>query len=165
MNSTFTRRAWAWSIAVGGCVLVLVGVALLVSSNARGARGGDSGLEPPTKGPIPESAWTDDDVDLSQVPDFIPALDRTGDIAGYIDKMDILGPSASPPPDHVVTGLQPEPPIPVVGDDLETPVGYHYSGFGFVPLGADAPTFDERTSNVTVTQGGGTTEMPGGSPE
>lgn len=82
-----------------------------------------------TKGPIPDSAWqVDGTIDMSQVPDFIPATDGDG-IAGWISSADALPPDGTKSPDE----------IPVFADDLRTLVGHMFPGVGFVPLGADPP--------------------------
>jgi len=72
----------------------------------------------PTKGPIPADA-TDDAgrIDESRVPDFIPAFNRQGEIAGYVRYCAISTGGA----------------VPVYADDLTTLVGYMVPGTGFVP--------------------------------
>jgi hypothetical protein len=71
-----------------------------------------------TKGPLPTDAVDDAGrLDESRVPDFIPALDREGEIAGYVRYCAIRGGGA----------------IPVYADDLETLVGHMVPGRGFVP--------------------------------
>jgi hypothetical protein len=71
-----------------------------------------------TKGPIPEGAIDDAGrLDESRVPDFIPALDQQGEIAGYVRYCGIRAGGA----------------VPVYADDLRTPVGYMIPGRGFVP--------------------------------
>lgn len=80
----------------------------------------------PTKGPVPDSAWQPDGtIDLSQVPDFIPALDGD-DAAGWISR------------DHAfpTDGERPRE-IPVYADDLQTVIGHYVDGVGFVPIGID----------------------------
>jgi hypothetical protein len=57
------------------------------------------------------------------VPDFVPALDRNGDVAGYVSKEALIGPPGAT--------------IPVVAADLSTRVGDMVPGKGFVPLGSD----------------------------
>jgi hypothetical protein len=70
-----------------------------------------------TKGPIPEGAINDAGMlDETLVPDFIPALDHDGEIAGYVRYCAIHAGGA----------------IPVYGDDLETVVGHMLPGQGFV---------------------------------
>lgn len=72
----------------------------------------------PTKGPIPQDAINDAGrLDESRVPDFIPALDQQGAIAGYVRYCAIAAGGA----------------IPVYADDLKTVVGYMIPNKGFVP--------------------------------
>jgi hypothetical protein len=71
-----------------------------------------------TKGPIPEDAINDAGMlDESRVPDFIPALDQSGEIAGYVRYCAIHAGGA----------------IPVYADDLKTVLGHMIPGRGFVP--------------------------------
>lgn len=83
-----------------------------------------------TRGPIPDSAWQDDGtIDMSQVPDFIPATDGDG-TAGWIASEAVLP----------AGGNRSLEVIPVYADDLQTLVGHMYPRVGFVPLGTDPPT-------------------------
>jgi hypothetical protein len=71
-----------------------------------------------TKGPIPPDAINDAGMlDERRVPDFIPALDQRGEIAGYVRHCAIMAGGA----------------VPVYGDDLKTVVGHMIPGRGFVP--------------------------------
>jgi len=71
-----------------------------------------------TKGPIPPDAINDAGMlDETRAPDFIPALDQRGQIAGYVRLCAISAGGA----------------VPVYGDDLETVVGHMVPGRGFVP--------------------------------
>lgn len=70
-----------------------------------------------TKGPIPDDAISDAGrLDESRIPDFIPALDRNGEIAGYVRYCAIQTGGA----------------VAVYADDLETVVGHMLPGQGFV---------------------------------
>jgi hypothetical protein len=70
-----------------------------------------------TKGPIPNEAISDAGrLDESRVPDFIPALDRQGEIAGYV-RYCAIGTGGA---------------IPVYADDLQTLVGHMIPGEGFL---------------------------------
>jgi hypothetical protein len=98
----------------------------------------------PTVGPIPPSAFRPDgSIDRSQVPDFIPALDRKGDIVGYVARDEVMPKEGLQPPG----GLAPlDKPQTVYSRDLKTVVGHMYPGRGFVPLGTDSndvPPFAE----------------------
>lgn len=77
----------------------------------------------PTKGPIPPEAFKNGTIDKTVVPDFIPALNRDGFVAGYVAKNLAI-------PD----GEGSAEPVPVYAEDLETVVGHMYPGRGFVPL-------------------------------
>lgn len=71
-----------------------------------------------TKGPIPQDAVDDNGrLDESRVPDFIPALNQQGEIAGYVRHCAIASGGA----------------ITVYADDLKTQVGHMIPGQGFVP--------------------------------
>ena len=54
---------------------------------------------------------------IARVPDFIPALNQQGEIAGYVRYCAIHSGGA----------------VPVYADDLQTVVGHMISGRGFVP--------------------------------
>jgi hypothetical protein len=71
-----------------------------------------------TKGPIPEDAINDAGIiDETRVPDFIPALDPQGEIAGYVRYCALHAGGA----------------VDVYADDLKTVVGHMVPGKGFVP--------------------------------
>lgn len=71
-----------------------------------------------TKGPIPDDAINDAGMlDETRIPDFIPALDQSGEIAGYVRHCALAAGGA----------------IPVYAEDLETVVGHMLPGQGFVP--------------------------------
>lgn len=97
-----------------------------------------------TRGPIPDSARrANGSIDMSQVPDFIPAAD--GDrIAGWIASSDVL-PGA---------GDARRETIAVYADDLVTVVGHMYPEVGFVALGSEAallpPAGQDRDLTITV---------------
>lgn len=79
-----------------------------------------------TRGPVPESAHRPDgSIDLSQVPDFIPALDGE-EAVGWISREDAFP----------LEGDRPDP-MPVYGEDLRTTIGHVFANIGFVPLGVD----------------------------
>jgi hypothetical protein len=72
----------------------------------------------PTAGPIPEGAFTDAGTyDETRIPDFIPALDHGGSVAGYVRWCAIRTGGA----------------IPVYADNLKTVVGHMIPNKGFVP--------------------------------
>jgi hypothetical protein len=115
MRSAIARRP------AGPRVAVAVAVALLIA-----AVGTASAIGPqPTRGRIPAEAFrADGSLNVSLVPDFIPALDRAGQEVGWVSIVDvgILGSS----------GLDE---VPVYADDLKTVVGHMIAGRGFVPQG------------------------------
>lgn len=101
---------------ISGLVLAAVAVGALAATTIGANR-------TPTKGPIPDAAVkAGGDFDMRLVPDFVPALDRNGDVAGYVTKEALSGP--------------PNVNIPVFAPDLSTRVGDMVPGKGFVPLGA-----------------------------
>lgn len=80
-----------------------------------------------TRGPVPESARRPDgSIDLSQVPNFIPAAGGDRNV-GWIWSADVLPP---PGEDRVEV-------VTVYADDLTTVVGRMFPGVGFVPLGSE----------------------------
>jgi hypothetical protein len=101
----------------------------------------------PTVGTIPASAISGGSLDTSKVPDFVPVVDHSGKVVGYIRKQDLFmqggsgsgtgsasGPSAQNQANQVASAV-----APVYGSDLTTVVGHMEPGVGFVPLGA-SPT-------------------------
>lgn len=81
-----------------------------------------------TRGPVPEAArLPDGSIDLSQVPDFIPA-DGDNGIVGWVWSEDVLPP----------LGEERAEVVTVYADDLTTVIGRMYPNVGFVPLGAEA---------------------------
>jgi hypothetical protein len=71
-----------------------------------------------TKGPLPDEAINDAGmVDETRVPDFIPALNQQGELAGYVRYCALRAGGA----------------IEVYADDLRTVVGHMIPGKGFVP--------------------------------
>jgi hypothetical protein len=93
-----------------------------------------------TKGRIPSGAFrSDGTVDPNQVPDFVPALGRDGEVVGYVTRQD-LGLDDNTGEAQVMA---------VYGDDLSTVIGHMVAGVGYVPLGTDPaslPTFHIVTS-------------------
>lgn len=80
-----------------------------------------------TRGPVPDSArLPDGSIDLSQVPDFIPAAGDDGNV-GWIWSADVM---PAPGEEHVEI-------VTVYADDLTTVVGRMFPDVGFVPLGAE----------------------------
>jgi len=123
-------------------LLVVVGIVIVLNPAADSAPS-------PSVGPVPESAFTPNGIDVAQVPDYIPALDQQGDVAGYVRKEDILPSNANVTPS--------DGPVPVVDRSLERVVGYMYPGRGFVPLGQspdDVPTLPVTTLEIGI-QGDG----------
>ena len=102
-----------------------------------------------TVGPVPGSArQPNGGVDLSQVPDFVPALSN-GRVVGYISKSELFPPQKAA---SQQSGTNSQAPYvaptaadeaaqnaalikTVYGPDLVTVVGHMYPGVGFVPLG------------------------------
>lgn len=95
-------------------LLVAMGIVAFASADA-----------PPTKGRIPDEAFANNSVQLDLVPDYVGALTRDGQLAGYVRKTDIFGRE----------GLASEAPILVVDETLTKPVGRMVPDRGFVPLG------------------------------
>lgn len=109
-------------------------LAALIVAAAVALIGVSSIMAGPSRGPIPPDAVEPGGLtDQSKVPDFIPALDRSGDEVGWVSKH--LAVPVDQSLDRTV--------IPVFGDDLKTVVGHMIAGRGFVPLGADPNSVDE----------------------
>ena len=88
----------------------------------------------PSKGPIPPQAYRPDgQIDASLVPDFVPALGRDGEVAGYVPKAYVIGSGGIT---HMI-GAPTGDVAPVYAEDLRTLVGHMVPGKGFVPLGVD----------------------------
>jgi hypothetical protein len=120
------------AVATALAGLVVLTVAVVIAAGA--ANGG-----PLTKGPIPSQAIQNGAFDKALIPDFIPALDRNGQVAGYVAK-DLA----------IADGAPTDSPIPVYAADLTTLVGHMYSGRGFVPLG----TSPDSVPVIPATVGG-----------
>lgn len=88
-----------------------------------------------TKGAIPDDAWgRDGGLNRALVPDFIAVWDRTGtSLAGYAPKELVLGTQAP----RFVSESEPDLPVPVYGEDLNTVVGHLFPDKGFIPVGVD----------------------------
>ncbi len=123
------------STAAAGVVVVMLGLSACGTDPTEGTPSHAAlGF---TRGPVPESAHrADGSIDLSRVPDFIPAAGEHGDV-GWIWSADVL-----PPP-----GEEHPTVITVYGDDLVTVVGHMHPGVGFVPLGAEAEMLPDPQRN------------------
>lgn len=121
-----TSQLLAATVVTALCLLVLAASAL-------------AGAQEPTKGPIPDEAFRagGQPLDLSIVPDFVPALGRDGEHVGYVAKQALADPVIGE------DGRVLSAPIAVVGEDLVTIVGYMYPSKGFVPAGVDPETVPE----------------------
>jgi hypothetical protein len=150
MNSIGLVRKLTTSLVVALTLLALVATGVLLIADPA------SSEAKPTFGTIPDSAWTaDGSIDIGLVPDYVGALDRSGNLAGFVRAADILEDDDS---------WSPEGPIPVVNDDLEL-VGHMVPDRGFVPLGQPFDSVEkidvilyERSDDGTLTE----TVIPGG---
>jgi hypothetical protein len=120
------------AVTVMAAVGVIAAIVLVGQPSFSGIGGtGRSGVsetspQEPSRGPVPESAWrADGTIDLTKVPDFIPATNGDQTV-GWITRDDAF-PS---------NGARRDP-LPVYGDDLRTIVGHYVGGAGYVPLGVD----------------------------
>jgi hypothetical protein len=94
-----------------------------------------SATQTPEVGPIPQSAFQPNGIDLSQVPDFIPTMSN-GKVVGFIPKSQIFPTSSAP---QTPAELDASSIHAVYGPDLTTIIGYMYPGQVFVPLGETPP--------------------------
>lgn len=125
-------------VMIGLAAMVVLSVAVLVS----GTLAGGPQL---TKGPIPPEAVENGAFNKALIPDFIPALDRDGNVAGYVAR-DLAIPDGAPV----------NAPIPVFANDLRTIVGHMHPGRGFVPLG----TSPDSVPVIPATTGGEAADGP-----
>ena len=168
MESFRTKsKSWTMWLTLLGCVLIAVlGVVVLTSTHIdHHVRSASAQTAPaPTVVTIPSSAFTPGGgIDLSKVPDFVPAISN-GKIVGYIPKSQLFPPQSTPSQGGTSSSpyVAPTPANEeaqsaqlvktVYGADLVTVVGHMYPGVGFVPLGATP----EPSSTVTTVTGYGT---------
>ena len=128
-----------------------------------------TGASAPTVGTIPDSAWgPGGQVDLSQVPDFVPAL-SDGRVVGYVSKTQLFPstPVASPDRSQATTGLSTyHAPTAtdqaaanaklvktVYASNLTTVVGHMYPGIGFVPDGQTPPAMPSSPPTTVAGDG------------
>ncbi len=115
------------SFAVGAVFVVVLASGALAAEPTTAHDHGSHQVAPgdePTKGLIPSDATLPDgSPDFSQFPDFVPASDRDGNIAGYVPVRAVF---IDPNDDNL--------PIPVFAEDLSTLVGHMVPDFGFVAL-------------------------------
>lgn len=128
----------SWFAVRGHLKVTLAAVAIVVAGSAGAIAVVASST---TVGPIPHDAFAPNaTMNVALIPDFVPALDRDGDQAGYVRKEDL----------GAYNGKADTDPMPVYENDLVTVVGHMYAGIGYVPLGTDAatvPTFQIKTAS------------------
>ena len=123
-------RSWRWSwrtLAVSGTALALVATLVVVLHSPEPSHPGGTAVEQ-TKGTIPTSS--NGALDSKEIPDFISALGRNGEIVGYIPRAYLVPAQANQPMSSNVGEV-----APVYASDLKTLVGHFYPGVGFVALG------------------------------
>jgi hypothetical protein len=99
-----------------------------------------AGSPAPSKGQIPDSAWSSTGgLDLSQVPDYVSQLGRDGTIVGYVSKVALTDPTGGA---RDALGRPMAATWPVFADDLKTVVGHAVPDKGFIPLGVDPASVD-----------------------
>lgn len=156
MESSRTKTATRRLLRVGfvACFLIAIteiGIfAVHTAHHGRAAAAPAPAVQKATVGTIPGSALkAGGGVDLSKVPDFVPALSN-GKVVGYIPKSELF-PTQPVAPKSADTGSSQAPYVAptaadeaaqnaelvktVYGPDLVTVVGHMYPGVGFVPLG------------------------------
>ncbi|MEX1007243.1 MAG: hypothetical protein WD271_05295 [Acidimicrobiia bacterium] len=131
------RVALVSLVAIGTISAAFFGVAAMASDDA------------PTVGRVPEAAFrSDGSIDRTQVPDYIPALDRRGDIVGYVARDEVMPQEGLEPPGELAPQDKPET---VYDKDLKTVVGHMYPARGFVPVGTDPR--DVPPISVSISEG------------
>ena len=137
-------RSWRWSwraLAVSGTALALVATLVIVFSSSDPNHPIGTTVDQ-TRGTVPTSS--NGAIDSKQIPDFISALGRNGEIVGYIPRTYLLPAQANEPASSKVGGV-----APVYASNLKTLVGHFYPGVGFVALGtspASQPCIPEQTT-------------------
>jgi hypothetical protein len=112
----------------------------------------------PSVGRIPQSAFQNGHLNPSLVPDFVPALNRQGNVIGYVSKSDILPPATGPGGFALHASPASTGAIPVYDRSLTHVVGHMVPGIGFVPVGTPIPRGEIPADSPTVTT---TTEVAG----
>lgn len=116
-------------------IITLVGL-LAVGAALAGQASSDTR---PTKGPVPEDVTASDgSIERDRIPDYVPALDRDGERAGYVESRYLF-------PDSAAEDQRSNEPLPVYDERLSEVVGHMYPGRGFVSVDADpqdVPRFD-----------------------
>jgi hypothetical protein len=160
------KSRWKLQVLAGLLVLAAVtGVGVFgMAGNGNSARADSAETTPtttttttttPTVGPVPASAWQPNGFDLSQVPDFIPAMSN-GKVVGFVPKSQLFPTSSAlqgPPVAAPSNGATPSPTaaddaavdassiLTVYGPDLTTIIGHMYPGEVFVPVGESPPPY------------------------
>jgi hypothetical protein len=128
------RRHIGFVVSMAGSLAIAVAAVTVAGSPA------------PSKGQIPDSAWSSvGALDLSQVPDYVSQLGRDGNVVGYVSKVSITDPSDGA---RDVLGRPMAATWPVFADDLKTVVGHMVPDKGFIPLGVDPSTVDTFPARV-----------------
>ncbi len=100
-------RSWRWSwrtLAVSGTALAFVATLVIVFSSPEPNHPSGTTVDL-TKGTVPSS--TNGTIDSKQVPDFISALGRNGEIVGYIPRAYLLPAQANQPAEFQGRGRRP----------------------------------------------------------
>lgn len=117
--------------------VVVMAFSLVVAAAATAAAAGSVA---PSKGPIPEAAWSSSgELDMTLVPDYVSQLGPDGVIVGYVSREAMIDPSGGA---RDALGRPIAATWPVYGEDLKTLVGYVVPDKGFVPVGVDPATVD-----------------------
>ncbi len=136
-------RSWRWSwrtLAVSGTALAFVATLVVVFNSPEPNHPVGTTVDQ-TKGTVPTSS--NGTIDSKQIPAFISALGRNGEIVGYIPRAYLVPAEKNQPMSSKVGGV-----APVYASDLKTLVGHFYPGVGFVALGtspASKPCIPEQT--------------------
>jgi hypothetical protein len=141
MSNCSTRKIGLWGGALALVAAACIGTPLAIAGAQDNA---------PTRGPVPASVFDGGPtIDRSQIPDFIPVLDRAGNEAGWAPSDLVIPPDGAGDPKQYQV-------IPVYADDLKTLVGHMVAGKGFVPLGTnpdDVPSFPVTTTTQAPSAG------------
>jgi len=125
-------------------LVLLVAAVLSVTGGVVLAQSGSAAPRPATFGRMPSDLVTDNQIDVSRVPDFVSTVDSEGRIVGYVRRDELM--PVAPNGDL----LAPPASQTVYARDGKTVVGRMDAGVGFTPVGVPAQTANTSSPTTTV---------------